>query len=227
MSILAWTSRIIAWVQLYSWGLTHRRSTQAIAMMATELVCMMATHICVMVIAAPFWRQKSPSLTPKAAPSRPPWLRIGYESLSKSKITITLWTGRRVSEGLLDLWLVAFTGGEEEIFSKNSNALTNNRVQVIVSGIEARASITENHLDKPQPQQKFEKWRNYNLHLLWVSPCHRSVFTLPQLHELLFFLSNVRGLFYHYDDDDDDDDEYEYDDVLPQKWRAQTVLECD
>ena len=156
MSILAWTSRIIAWVQLYSRGLTHRRSTQAIAMVATELVCMMATHICMMVIAAPFWRQKSPSFTSKAAPSRPPWLRIGYESLSKSKITITwgpLWACRRVSEGLLDLWLVAFTGGEEEIFSKNSNALTNNRVQVIVSGIEERASITENHLDKPQPQQ--------------------------------------------------------------------------
>ena len=143
MSILAWTSRIIAWVQLYSWGLTHRRITQAITMMATKLVCVMATHICMMVIAAPFWRQKSPPLTSKAAPSRPPWLRIGYESLSKSKITITwgpLWTGRRVSEGLLDLWLVAFTGGEEEIFSKNSNALTTNRVQVIVSGIEARAS---------------------------------------------------------------------------------------
>ena len=46
---------------------------------------------------------------------------------------------------------------------------------------------------------------------------------MPQLHELLFFLSDVRGLLYHYDDDDDD----EYDDVPPQKWRAQPVFDWD
>jgi len=125
---LTWTSWVKSRVQLdprtWKGGLTDWRQPIArmtrmakVAKVITRManVFRMAQVIRRNWMVSPFRWQKSPSITAQPWPGAPGF-RIGYESLSKTEVTIAwgqLRGGGRVPEGLLlDLRLVTLTGSQ-------------------------------------------------------------------------------------------------------------------